>query len=112
MAARHHADGQPPPFVSNHVALYGGGFAGRLTPTADHTTDDRAAGGNYDDEGRNGGWVLPLYRDSGDQPRSGQVLREMPLPMATSVGSLQAGSSGITRPECPHVAMLVYYWTE
>ena len=48
--------------VQQRLALYGGGFAGRLTPIADRTMDERAVGGNYDDEGRNGGWVLPLTR--------------------------------------------------
>jgi len=42
------------------IHLAGGGYAGRLVPHADRTRDETAFGGNYDDEGSNGGWVLPL----------------------------------------------------
>jgi len=41
-----------------HIA--GGGYAGRLAPRADRTLDETAIYGNHDDEGQNGGWVLPL----------------------------------------------------
>lgn len=55
---------EPKTRVQQRVALYGGGYAGRMAPEQDRTTDERAAGGNYDDEGRNGGWVLPLIRET------------------------------------------------
>lgn len=54
----------PTALVQQRVALYGGGFAGRMTPVDDRTLDDMAIGGDHDDEGRNGGWVLPLVRMS------------------------------------------------
>jgi hypothetical protein len=57
--------------VQPRIALFGGGYAGRMTPVADRTMDERAAGGNYDDEGRNGGWVLPLVRAADEIPRPG-----------------------------------------
>ena len=61
-------------FVQPRVVLYGGGFAGRMTPIGDRTLDERAKGGDYDDEGRNGGWVLPLVRADVSAPRpAGQV---------------------------------------
>ena len=44
----------------DELLLVGGGFAGRCVPERDTTRDELAAGGNYDNEGRNGGWVLPL----------------------------------------------------
>ena len=49
------------PPLRQRIVLHGGGFAGRLTPAADLTCDERAQGGNFDHEGRNGGWVLPLH---------------------------------------------------
>ena len=42
------------------IIMFGGGYAGRCSPALDLTLDDNAKGGNYDNEGRSGGWVLPL----------------------------------------------------
>jgi len=42
------------------IHLTGGGFAGRLVPRHDRTRDEKANSWNFDDEGNNGGWVLPL----------------------------------------------------
>jgi len=42
------------------IHLTGGGYAGRLVPRNDRTRDEKASQFNYDDEGYNGGWVLPL----------------------------------------------------
>ena len=55
---------EPKTRVQQRVALYGGGYAGRMAAEQDRTTDERAAGENFDDEGRNGGWVLPLIRET------------------------------------------------
>lgn len=52
----------PESLIQPRVALYGGGYAGRMTPLADRTMDEKSQGGDYDDEGCNGGWVLPLER--------------------------------------------------
>ena len=46
--------------VAERVRLAGGGFAGRLCPARDVTRDEAAGGHDFDHEGRNGGWVLPL----------------------------------------------------
>ena len=46
--------------IQQRLLLDGGGFAGRLTPDDDLTRNEKAAGANFDHEGRNGGWVLPL----------------------------------------------------
>jgi len=81
--------------VQPRVALYGGGFAGRMTPTGDRTTDERAAGGNFDDEGRNGGWVLPLARESADAPRWPGGTREAQLPVATADLGGHASGAGM-----------------
>jgi hypothetical protein len=48
--------------VRQRVFLRGGGFAGRMTPIRDVTRSEVAINGNYDNEGVNGGWVLPLER--------------------------------------------------
>ena len=48
------------PSWCQRVILAGGGYAGRLVPSADRTRDEAAEGGDFDDEGFNGGWVLPL----------------------------------------------------
>ena len=56
------------------IALYGGGYAGRFTPVADKTLDEKAANGNYDHEGRNGGWVLQLVRAGHHSGGMGAVL--------------------------------------
>lgn len=50
--------------TAERLLLAGGGFAGRLSPELDVTLDERAEGGNYDNEGRSGGWVLPLMPTS------------------------------------------------
>lgn len=50
--------------AAERLLLAGGGFAGRLSPELDVTLDERAEGGNYDNEGRSGGWVLPLMPTS------------------------------------------------
>lgn len=47
--------------IQQRLALRGGGYAGRLTPTADLTRDELAHGHDNDHEGRNGGWVLQLH---------------------------------------------------
>ena len=48
------------PPVQQEVVLYGGGYAGRLTPMHDVTTDEAAHGADNDNEGTCGGWVLQL----------------------------------------------------
>ena len=55
--ADHHVEQNP---VQQRLILYGGGYAGRLTPVADETRDEVARGTDCDHEGCNGGWVLPL----------------------------------------------------
>jgi len=42
------------------VDLSGGGYCGRVCPALDVTTNEKAKGGDYDNEGINGGWVLQL----------------------------------------------------
>ena len=49
-----------PDGIIQEVYIVGGGFVGRVAPALDVTRDEQAEGGNYDHEGRNGGWVLPL----------------------------------------------------
>lgn len=61
-------DAQAPPIlpsvgdrlVAERLLLVGGGYVGRMSPELDATLDEQAAGGNYDNEGRSGGWVLQL----------------------------------------------------
>ena len=89
--------------VQPRVAIYGGGYAGRMTPLGDRTTDERAKGANYDDEGRNGGWVLPLVRESTGQPPWPGPTQEERLPVATA--DLAGGASGA---DMPLVAMHVF----
>ena len=66
--------------VQQKLALYGGGFAGRLTPRDDVTADETARGTHHNHEGLNGGWVLRLFR----APLSA------PLDLASRQGPLQA----------------------
>jgi len=47
-------------FTEQHLHIAGGGYAGRVAPQKDRTCDESADGGNYDDEGNNGGWCLQL----------------------------------------------------
>lgn len=48
--------------AQQRLFLQGGGYAGRLAPERDLTRDELAQRNDYDHEGRNGGWVLPLER--------------------------------------------------
>ena len=68
----------------DHLLLVGGGFAGRVVPCADTTQDEVAAGGNYDNEGRNGGWVLELLTEcawsAAALPIHGPIARAVVLP--------------------------------
>ena len=68
----------------DHLLLVGGGFAGRVVPCADTTQDEVAAGGNYDNEGRNGGWVLELLTECSSSaaalPIHGPIARAVVLP--------------------------------
>lgn len=72
----------PTPYSQlQRIILTGGGFAGRLVPTADQTLDESADGGDFDHEGRNGGWVLPPEFANRKKTRTG-----MPLPESRLVG--------------------------
>ena len=67
----------------DHLFLVGGGYAGRCVPCTDTTADEVAAGGNYDNEGRNGGWVLELLMDTASAtifPVNGPIARPVVLP--------------------------------
>ena len=71
----------------DHLFLVGGGYAGRCVPCTDTTADEVAAGGNYDNEGRNGGWVLELLMDRANTagqwavfPVNGPIARPVVLP--------------------------------
>lgn len=78
------------------IHLSGGGYAGRLAPRADRTLDEGASFGDYDDEGRNGGWVLPLAivdettvgasPDSGDLGRGWFCFSASPVTKAATRG--------------------------
>ena len=50
----------PPLNFDQRIHLAGGGYAGRLAPRNDRTRDETASVYDFDDEGNNGGWVLPL----------------------------------------------------
>jgi hypothetical protein len=67
----------------DHLFLVGGGYAGRCVPCTDTTADEVAAGGNYDNEGRNGGWVLELLMDTASAtvfPVNGPIARPVVSP--------------------------------
>ena len=80
----------------DEVFLVGGGFAGRCVPLRDTTVDELAAGGNFDHEGRNGGWVLELLDDAQRNailiPVGGPVERYVSAPRRVADGEL-AGAS-------------------
>ena len=66
----------------DHLFIVGGGFAGRCVPRRDTTADEVAAGENFDNEGRNGGWVLELLRE---EPHKGALLIPVGGPIARPV---------------------------
>ena len=102
--------------VQQHVLLYGGGFAGRLAPYRDRTHDEVAVGDNFDDEGRNGGWVLnlkplPSTRASSDDALHVLTVEPGPVKYVSSLqptnatgapvlGLLEAFDGGWTRLDC------------
>ena len=52
---------RPPNRLQTQLIVFGGGYAGRVSPQRDRTLDEAATGILYDDEGNSGGWVLPLH---------------------------------------------------
>jgi len=77
-----------------HIA--GGGYAGRLAPRADRTLDETAGGGNYDDEGKNGGWVLPLTFASKEEQGDTKEERKWTVTQAVNINMLNRDVEAMT----------------
>ena len=89
----------PEAALQPRLMLFGGGYAGRFTPRGDRTMDERASGGNFDDEGGNGGWVLelvPASTTSGSHSLQARGVHTVPIITVRNcavTGDMQIGSS-------------------